>query len=156
MSLYTQFKTKPEMLEKSLSIIRDEFKKIGLEVNEEDFVKVKEYMVKLYTKSLKENPSWSKSMANYQLCPVDSFVQDLEVIEKITPQDVSIFMQKVMNQGNYQVIVLGPEKYDLDLYESHCGMNEQTKFSIRERQCNLHIFKESELPEDVKAFLFFL
>ena len=62
-SLYTQFKTKPEMLEKSLSIIRDEFKKIGL-----------------------------------------------EVIEKITPQDVSIFMQKVMNQGNYQVIVLGPEK----------------------------------------------
>ena len=63
MSLYTQFKTKPEMLEKSLSIIRDEFKKIGL-----------------------------------------------EVIEKITPQDVSIFMQKVMNQGNYQVIVLGLEK----------------------------------------------
>ena len=49
-------------------------------------------------------------MANYQLCPVDSFVQGLEVIEKITPQDVSIFMQKVMNQGNYQVIVLGPEK----------------------------------------------
>ena len=110
MSLYTQFKTKPEMLEKSLSIIRDEFKKIGLEVNEEAFVKVKEYMVKLYTKSLKENPSWSKSMANYQLCPVDSFVQGLEVIEKITPQDVSIFMQKVMNQGNYQVIVLGLEK----------------------------------------------
>jgi len=109
-SLYTQFKTKPEMLEKSLSIIRDEFKKIGLEVNEENFVKVKEYMVKLYTKSLKENPSWSKSMANYQLCPVDSFVQGLEVIEKITPQDVSIFMQKVMNQGNYQVIVLEPEK----------------------------------------------
>ena len=32
-------------------------------------------------------------------------------------------------------------------------MNEQTKFFIRERKCNLHIFKESELPEDVKAFL---
>ena len=110
LSFLTQFKTKPEMLEKSFSIIRDEFKKMASEVNEEDFVKVKEYMVKLYTKSLKENPSWSKSMANYQLCPVDSFVQGLEVIEKITPQDVSTFMQEVMSQGNYQVIVLGPEK----------------------------------------------
>lgn len=110
LSFLTQFKTKPEMLEKSLSIINDEFKKATSDVNREEFGKVKEYMVKLYTKSLKENPSWSKAMANYQLCPIDSFVQGLGIIDQLTPQDVSAFMKEVMNQGNYQVIVLNPEK----------------------------------------------
>lgn len=44
---------------------------------------------------------------------------------------------------------------NLDLDESHCGMNGHRKFFIRERQCNLHIFKEFELLEDVKVFLFY-
>jgi len=110
LSFLTQFKTKPEMLEKSLSIINDEFKKTTSDVDDEEFAKVKEYMVKLYTKSLKENPSWSKAIANYQIRPIDSFAQGLEIIEKLTPQDVSTFMKEVMKQGNYQVIILGPEK----------------------------------------------
>ena len=109
LSFLTQFKTKPEMLDKSLEIIRQEFEKLSQQVDAEEFAKVKEYMVKLYTKSLKENLPWSKSMANYQLCPEDSFVQGLDLIEKLTPKDVSSFVKQVMKQGNYQVVVLSTD-----------------------------------------------
>ena len=109
LSFLTQFKTKPEMLDKSLEIIRQEFDKLCQQVGEEEFAKVKEYMVKLYTKSLKENLPWSKSMANYQLCPEDSFVQGLDLIEKLTPKDVSSFVKQVMKQGNYQVVILSAD-----------------------------------------------
>lgn len=98
------------MLEKSLSIIKDEFQKAATKIDDGEFAKVKEYMVKLYTKSMKENQPWSKAMASYQLYPVDSFIQGLDMIEKLTPKDVSTFMKKVMKQGNYQVIVLSAEK----------------------------------------------
>ena len=109
LSFLTQFKTKPEMLDKSLEIIRQEFEKLSQQVDAEEFAKVKEYMVKLYTKSLKENLPWSKSMANYQLCPEDSFVQGLDLIEKLTPKDVSSFVKQVMKQGNYQVVILSAD-----------------------------------------------
>ena len=109
LSFLTQFKTKPEMLDKSLEIIRQEFEKLSQQVDAEEFAKVKEYMVKLYTKSLKENLPWSKAMASYQLCPEDSFVQGLDLIEKLTPKDVSSFVKQVMKQGNYQVVVLSAD-----------------------------------------------
>ena len=48
-------------------------------------------------------------MANYQLCPEDSFVQGLDLIEKLTPKDVSSFVKQVMKQGNYQVVILSAD-----------------------------------------------
>ena len=61
----TQFKTNPELLEKTLGIIRQEFENVTQEVSEEEFLKIKEYMVKNYTESLKLNNSWSNAMGSY-------------------------------------------------------------------------------------------
>ena len=38
-----------------------------------------------------------------------SVVQGLDLIEKLTPKDVSSFVNQVMKQGNYQVVVLSAD-----------------------------------------------
>ena len=48
-------------------------------------------------------------MGSYVLRGEDTFAQALSVIEKLTPKDVSDFMNEVMKQGNYRVVVLEPE-----------------------------------------------
>lgn len=105
----TQFMTNSDKLEKALEIIRHEFEGIAKEVSEEEFLKIKEFMEKQYTESSRQNNSWSTAMGSYVLRAEDTFAQALSVIEKLTPKDVSDFMNEVMKQGNYRVVVLEPE-----------------------------------------------
>lgn len=104
------FPMKPEMKDKVLAIVADEFEAMANEVKPEELNKVKEYMIKNITTNFKENGSWLGAMKSYQLKPVDGFTHAVEDINAITPEDVSRFMRELLKQNNYRVFVMDPEE----------------------------------------------
>lgn len=104
------FPMKPEMKDKVLAIVADEFDAMAKEVKPEELAKVKEFMVKNATRNLKENGSWLGAMKSYQLKPVDGFSNAIEEINAITADDVTRFMGELLKQNNYRVFVMDPEE----------------------------------------------
>lgn len=104
------FPMKPEMRDKVLAIVADEFDAMATEIKPEELSKVKEFMVKNANRNLKENGSWLSAMEGYQLKPVDGFLNAVDEINAITAADITAFMGELLKQNNYRVFVLDPEE----------------------------------------------
>lgn len=106
----TAFPMKPEMKDKVLAIVADEFEEMGREVKPEELAKVKEFMVKNATTALKENSGWLNAMTGYQAKPVDTFSNAIQDLNEITVDDITAFMADLLRQNNYRVLILDPEQ----------------------------------------------
>ena len=49
-------------------------------------------------------------MAAYELLPVNTLTGAIDTLNTITEKDMAEFMKLVMDQNNYRVVVLDPEK----------------------------------------------
>ena len=110
----TIFQVKPEKKDRALEIIRSEFEKLAKETPVEELDKVKEFMVKQITGDEQTNSYWCSMMAGNELLPSEVCVKAEQVIQSITPKEISGYVNEVMKQNNYRVLVMMPEsKYGI-------------------------------------------
>ena len=105
----TIFQVKPEKKDRALEIIRSEFEKLAKETPAEELDKVKEFMVKQYAENEHTNSYWCSMMAGNELKPAEVFAQAEKAILSVTPEELSEYVNKVMKQNNYRVLVMMPE-----------------------------------------------
>ncbi len=105
----TVFQVKPEKKSRSLEVIREEFGKIAKEIPVEELDRVKEFMVKQYNENEQTNSYWCSMIAGNELKPSGIRGKAQQVIQSVTPWELSDFVDKVMKQDNYRVIVMMPE-----------------------------------------------
>lgn len=105
----TIFQVKPEKKDRALEIIRSEFEKLAKETPAEELDKVKEFMVKQYAENEHTNSYWCSMMAGNELKPVEVFAQAEKAILSVTPKELSEYVNEVMKQNNYRVLVMMPE-----------------------------------------------
>lgn len=105
----TIFQVKPEKKDRALEIIRSEFEKLAKETPAEELDKVKEFMVKQYAESERTNSYWCSMIAGNELKSSEVFAQAEKAILSITPKELSEYVNKVMKQNNYRVLVMMPE-----------------------------------------------
>lgn len=107
-TIQSVFPMKPELKDKVLGMIKNEFVDMESNITEEEFNKVKEFMVKSQTEALEKNNSWLNGLVGFQLNNVDTFNKAIETINAITVADVQNFMKEFNKQGNYRVVILDP------------------------------------------------
>ncbi|WP_373135096.1 M16 family metallopeptidase [Phocaeicola plebeius] len=105
----TIFQVKPEKKDRALEIIRSEFEKLAKETPAEELDKVKEFMVKQITEDEHTNSYWCSMMAGNELLPSGIYVKAEQTILSITPGELSGYVNEVMKQNNYRVLVMMPE-----------------------------------------------
>lgn len=105
----TIFQVKPEKKDRALEIIRSEFEKLAKETPVEELDKVKEFMVKQITGDEQTNSYWCSMMAGNELLPSEVCVKAELVIQSITPKEISGYVNEIMKQNNYRVLVMMPE-----------------------------------------------
>lgn len=105
----TIFQVKPEKKDRALEIIRSEFEKLAKETPAEELDKVKEFMVKQITEDEHTNSYWCSMMAGNELLPSGIYVKAEQTILSITPEELSGYVNEVMKQNNYRVLVMMPE-----------------------------------------------
>lgn len=106
--MQSAFPMKPEMKDKVLGIIAEQFDDMSRNITSEELAKVKEFMVKSATEGLERNASWLSAMVGYNRLPVDTLTDAVDVINSITEDDVEAFMSQLMKQNNYRVYILDP------------------------------------------------
>ncbi len=107
--ILTAFPMKPEMKDETLAEIRKMFIDMTENVGQEELDKVKEFMVKSYTENLEVNSAWRSAINGWLTNGVDTFNGNIASMNSITTDDVKTFMKRLMDQGNYRVVVLDPE-----------------------------------------------
>ena len=107
-TIQSVFPMKPELKEKVLGMIKNEFVDMESNISEVEFNKVKEFMVKSQTEALEKNNSWLNGLAGFQFNGVDTFNNAIATINSITVADVQNFMKELNKQGNYRVVILDP------------------------------------------------
>ena len=105
----TIFQVKPEKKDRALEIIRSEFENLAKETPVEELDKVKEFMVKQITGDEQTNSYWCSMMAGNELLPSEVCVKAEQVIQSITPKEISGYVNELMKQNNYRVLVMMPE-----------------------------------------------
>ena len=99
--LLVMFQTSPELREKLTGMAVDLLHKFAEEgPRQKDLDKVREYMLKKYAESLKENGYWSNLMLNYALDGVDSYKNYEKTLNSITTNDLKKFAKSLLKQGN--------------------------------------------------------
>lgn len=106
----TVFQVKPEKKDRAIEIIRNEFEKLAKETPVEELDKVKEFMVKQYAENEHTNSYWCSVIAGNELKPSEIYVSAEQTIKSITPEELSNYVNDVMKQNNYRVLVMMPEK----------------------------------------------
>ena len=106
----TIFQVKPEKKDRALEIIRSEFENLAKETPVEELDKVKGFMVKQITGDEQTNSYWCSMMAGNELLPAEVCVKAEQVIQSITPKEISGYVNEVMKQNNYRVLVMMPEE----------------------------------------------
>ncbi len=107
--LMSSFPMKPELKEKVLGMIAGEFEDMTKNVKKDELGKIKEYMLKNIAEGYEKNENWMGGLVGYVLSGVDSFNGMEKVVGAITTQDVQDFMKRLLDQGNYRVVILDPE-----------------------------------------------
>lgn len=104
------YDTDPEKAEMLNEIIHRELKVIADEgPRNEEFNKVKEFMLKQYNENLKENSYWMNILSTKYFYGDDNFTEYLNTLNSITPADIQQFAADFLSQGNEAVVMMLPE-----------------------------------------------
>jgi zinc protease len=95
------FDTDPAKREKMEQIVMSELQKVAQEgPRPEHLAKVKEYMLKQYTESIKENGYWLNQLHEYYFSNIDMNTNYEKLVNEITAEDVKNFTKALLDQGN--------------------------------------------------------
>lgn len=110
-SLQIQFQTDPALREKLTGMAVDLLYKYAEEgPRQQDLDKVRDYMLKKFAESQKENSYWSGLMYNYTLTGFDGSKNYEKTLNSITTKDLRKFAKSLLKQGNkIEVSMVGVE-----------------------------------------------
>jgi zinc protease len=95
------FDTDPAKREKMEQIVMSELQKVAQEgPRPEHLAKVKEYMLKQYTESIKENGYWLNQLHEYYFSNIDMNTNYEKLVNEMTAEDVKNFTKALLDQGN--------------------------------------------------------
>ena len=104
------FDTDPAKREKMEQIVMSEFQKVAQEgPNPEHLAKVKEYMLKQYTESIKENGYWLNQLLEYYFSNIDMNTNYEKLVNETTAEDVKNFTKALLDQGNIIEVTMTAE-----------------------------------------------
>ncbi len=103
------FPMKPEMKDEALAEIKNIIWSMPTTVTAEEVAPAVEFMQKDIKEKLEKNEEWAESMTATSINGVQTFLNTADVLPGITAEKVQKFMQDIINQGNYRVIVVDPE-----------------------------------------------
>lgn len=104
------FPMNPEFKDAALDEIHKIAQAMTSTVTPEELNPVIEYMLKNAEKDRTENDAWGGHITATLTNGVDVFNGRAEVIKSITIADVQNFMKQLLDQNNYRVVLLDPEK----------------------------------------------
>ena len=104
------FDTDPEKMEHLNQIVLNILKEFAEDgPRDSDFARVKEYMNKSYSESLKENSYWMNILDNKYFYGEDNHTHYIETVNSITKDDIQGFVKALLDQGNLKTVVMLPE-----------------------------------------------
>ena len=110
-SLLIQFDTNEQMADELSAIVVAEIEKIAAEGPlAEDMSKTREFLVKDYTKQIKNNSYWTNAINEYYKHNVDVVNGYEAAVESVTSEDVQALAKKILADGNLIKVVMRPEK----------------------------------------------
>ena len=103
------FDTNPEMAEELSGMLLPEIEKIAAEgPAAEDLAKIKEYLLKTHTDSIRQNGNWMSWIRSVQNTGVDYVTGYNEVVESITAEDIKAVAAKVLADNNKLMFFMKP------------------------------------------------
>ena len=108
-SLMIQFDTNEQMADELSAIVVAEIEKIAAEGPlAEDMAKTREFLVKDYTKQIKNNSYWANAINEYYKHNVDIVNGYEAAVESVTSEDVQALAKKILADGNLIKVVMRP------------------------------------------------
>ena len=109
------YDTDPAKMEHLNSIVHKELHDIAANgPREADFNKVKEFMNKKYTESIKENSYWTGILSTYYFYNEDNHTEYLDTLNALTANDVKVFASDLLSQGNEIVVSMMPKEVEAE------------------------------------------
>ena len=99
---------KPEKADTALTIMRDEMKAMTKTCDPDKLQKVKEYMLKSFADSQKQNNYWVGRIHNWRTWGLDLHTDYEKVVNAQTPQTIAAFVAEVLKAGNSAEVVMLP------------------------------------------------
>jgi len=103
------FETKPGREDYLSGIVNSEFLNISKEgPRQEDFNKVKEYMLKRFQEQERQNSFWSSTITDFYRNNFDGYNNYLKTLNEVTPADIQKKVQLILDSNNsIEIIMLG-------------------------------------------------
>ncbi len=109
------YDTDPAKMEHLNSIVHKELHDIAANgPREADFNKVKEFMNKKYTESIKENSYWTGILSTYYFYNEDNHTEYLDTLNALTANDVKVFASDLLSQENEIVVSMMPKEVEAE------------------------------------------
>ena len=108
--IQSAFPMKPELKDKVLGIIREQFDLLATDIKPEELARVQEYMVKNFTEGKEKNGNWLGALNTWHRTGIDTFNDNIATINAITVDDVKAFAKEMLDKGSYIVVTLDPEE----------------------------------------------
>ena len=110
-ALLIQFDTNEQMADELSAIVVAEIEKIAAEGPlAEDMDKTREFLLKDYTKQIKNNSYWSNAISEYYDYNIDVVNGYEEAVKAVSAEDVQALAKKILEDGNLIKVVMRPEK----------------------------------------------
>lgn len=106
--IQSAFPMKPELKDKVLGIIREQFDLLATDIKPEELARVQEYMVKNFTEGKEKNGNWLGALNTWHRTGIDTFNDNIATINSITVDDVKAFARQMLDKGSYIVVTLDP------------------------------------------------
>lgn len=101
---------KPEKRDEALRILQEEVEKMAEHCDESMLKKVKEYLIKSVDDAYKTNGYWASVISMYHRYGIDSHTGYKEMVNAITPQDISAFVREFLKDNNRISVIMMPQE----------------------------------------------
>ncbi|WP_108822433.1 pitrilysin family protein [Dysgonomonas sp. Marseille-P4361] len=109
--LQMQFDTDPERVSTITPIIDREVRNIAENgPEEEDFQKVREYMLKKFQEDEKTNNYWLGTLVSNSFYGEDTHSDYYNTVKNLTGKDIQALTKELLSQGNFIEVIMNPKK----------------------------------------------
>ncbi len=109
LSTIVSFQTNPELLDELVPVVHEELQRLVKEgIDEVDFQKGREYLLKQIEQNKKSNFFWSNAMRTYVQYGTDQ-TEGAEIVANLTPEDVHALLKELVEANNILKVVMRPE-----------------------------------------------
>lgn len=109
-TLSVQFSMAPERREELTAIVINELEKMRANGPKEEYLeRVRSYVLKSFDESQKKNSAWMTWLYKYYFDNEDVYTDYKDMVNSITKEDVRLFLDEILKQGNMIEVSMVPE-----------------------------------------------